>query len=148
MKNSLLILLVSSCLIFAGCSKQKWLSQDELFEKKKECLSYKNAIENAITQTLSERILQRDDYTHTEYLDEIFFSPAKNSCLYSVSITEIQSWNNCTFHKIRDFFSVNQVEIWTYLELIKDESWFMTDKCDFWASEEKYQKVLKELKWE
>lgn len=49
------------------------LNDEKFFEKKKECNSYRSDIE---------RILEKDILSRNS-LDEIFYSPSLNSCLYS-----------------------------------------------------------------
>ncbi len=55
------------------------VSADALFEKKQECASYRPAIE----KKLAELNFQNENIVTTNHLDEIWFSPSMNTCLYS-----------------------------------------------------------------
>lgn len=55
------------------------VSADALFEKKQECASYRPAIE----KKLLELNFQNENVVTTNHLDEIWFSPSMNTCLYS-----------------------------------------------------------------
>lgn len=55
------------------------VSADALFEKKQECASYRPAIE----KKLEELNFQNENIVTTNHLDEIWFSPSMNTCLYS-----------------------------------------------------------------
>jgi hypothetical protein len=68
MKYFLITILVSS-FILTGCSQQKWLSQSELFDKKKECANHRNTVEERCSNETSCQI------------KEIFYSPKMNSCI-------------------------------------------------------------------
>ncbi len=55
------------------------MSTDALFEKKRECASYRSTIE----KKLSDLNFQNENVVTTHFLDEIWFSPSMNTCLYS-----------------------------------------------------------------
>lgn len=55
------------------------VSADDLFKKKQECASYRPAIE----KKLLELNFQNENVVTTNHLDEIWFSPSMNTCLYS-----------------------------------------------------------------
>lgn len=55
------------------------ISADALFEKKQECASYRPAME----KKLAELNFQNENVVTTNHLDEIWFSPSMNTCLYS-----------------------------------------------------------------
>lgn len=91
MKKIVIISLILWVILLWGCSKNQesqepqnsnTLSKAELFDKKKECASY----EEQIKQTISERnkLFETDPSKSYEKLQEIFYSPEKNSCLYIV----------------------------------------------------------------
>ena len=160
------ILFLSSCSIdwndekdakIAELEKQvtelKNVSNPLIFERQKECLTYKSEIEKSITWinvawTEWREKFWRDDYTHDESFNELFYSPRKNSCLYSTVVTEIQDWKNCTFFKIYDHLSWNSSELWMYLEFIKNDEWWIEDTCDYVASKNAYMNAVKEFQWE
>lgn len=77
MKKILVVALIAlSLLIALGFKAYEKNRIEESFEKKKVCASYKNSIEKKLeTQSIKDVTIFR--------LDEIFFSPARNSCLYS-----------------------------------------------------------------
>jgi hypothetical protein len=66
-------------LIFiTGCSTTNKISQSELFEKKQECSSYKDKMN-----------IQLSGFSNLGNffeIDEIFYSPVKNSCLYTAKV--------------------------------------------------------------
>lgn len=116
------------------------------FERMKECQWYSSEIMKKIPQ--NEAIYQHRDYVHSEKLTDVFYSPIRNSCLYSVTVTEIQSWKVCEFNKIYDYLSYGQDEVWHYLEFKKDEKGLITDECDSIASAKSYSNAVIALKWQ
>ena len=78
MKKFLLIFALIWVLVLTWCSMQKWLSKDELFEKKKECASYKEWLQNEINKLQNE--VEKANGYYLETIVEIFYSPTKNSC--------------------------------------------------------------------
>lgn len=161
MKKYIPILIITS-LLLSGCSidwndsKDKRIAELEKqtkaisFEKQKECLWYEQNIKDAIANRLKGRIYQDNErYTHQEELFDIFYSPIKNTCLYSVLVIEkFKNWKVCKNYTVYDFLSRNQNEVWMYLGLKKDKNWDASDECDWLETELEYQKGLKELKWE
>lgn len=139
------LVLFSSCSIDWNWEKDKKIAElekkleDKFFDKKKECLSYKEEILKQLNETAS--IYQNRNYTHTESLKEIFYSPTLNSCVYTTFVKENQDWVECEFFKSYDYLSVNN-DLWIYLEF---KDW---KECDFTASWKKYDADIKELKWE
>ncbi len=55
------------------------MSADALFEKKQECASYRPAIE----KKLAELNFQNENVITSNHLDDVWFSPSMNTCLYS-----------------------------------------------------------------
>jgi hypothetical protein len=88
-KNLLLL-----SLLLAGCDVGD-LSMDEEFEKKVMCAEYKDEIEKSLEE------YNYDTATSVTllFLDEIFYSPTQNSCLYSAwgSITVFSDSMNEVF---------------------------------------------------
>ena len=110
MKKLLIVSLLLCGIVLGWCSLQKWLSQDELFEKKQECLSYQtNILEN----------INRGDI-----LMQIFYSPKINSCLYITK--NVISINDTTYY-IYDYFEnvlVSSTHFYETLEKkIKELKW-------------------------
>jgi PBP1b-binding outer membrane lipoprotein LpoB len=58
---------------------EKKLSDSDIFKKKQECVSYSPNIEKKI----KELDFRNENIVVTNMLDEIWFSPSRNSCLYS-----------------------------------------------------------------
>lgn len=59
--------------------QKKSLSADELFEKNNKCLDYKTAIE----KELEKDVLNTEKAFGFDRLDELFYSPVTNSCMYA-----------------------------------------------------------------
>ena len=113
-KKFLLPLLLLS-VILAGCGKQ-WLSQEQLFQKKQECASYKEKIEKDIKEKYRSA---SPSLSLSASLDEIFYSPIRNSCLYTVIISsswtpKFRSWQVETKKVIMDYFANQQ--LWEWIE--------------------------------
>jgi len=146
--KKLLIPIILATFLLAGCTSQKAkLTDDQLFEKKQECNKYKDEIQKVIDNSLI-----RDDDEYFSYqvrLKEIFYSPVKNSCLYSVYHIETRKSNpsdSCGSYTIQDFLA-NDTIVWAYLEveLAPDNK---TINCLWDKTDEVYNKALKELKGE
>lgn len=73
MKKHLLLLLVFLMFFISGCSSTSKLSQNELFEKKQQCESYKSQMETDAQKHYWEIYI---------WVINIFYSPKRNSCLY------------------------------------------------------------------
>lgn len=115
MKKLLLISLVLSGILLKGCSQQKWLSQDELFEKKQECISYKDKMNIQVIQLID------SDFE----VNEIFYSPIKNSCLYTAKVKywiKINDFtDNSLYTAVIDYFNNTIIEntfweIWEFID--------------------------------
>lgn len=65
---------------------------EDVFKKKQECASY----HSNIRIKLSELDFQNEKIAVTNYLDEIWFSPSQNTCMYSV----IEFWEDLKENKI------------------------------------------------
>lgn len=73
MKKHLLLLLIFSIFFVSGCTSTSKLSQDQLFEKKQECESYKSQME---------KDAQKYYWEIYVWVTNIFYSSKRNSCLY------------------------------------------------------------------
>lgn len=142
----LLFLIISSLIILWGCSTTNKLSQDELFQKKQECIKYERDIQKDIEKVNLWWKNESGVWQHSESLSEIFYSPAKNSCLYSVRVEEskkssylIPAWN-CTFYKIYDF-----LHKWDGIVYLESE---IEIGCNYEKTLEKYNQALKQFKSE
>ena len=125
----------------AWCSQK--LSQDELFEKKKECASYKNIIEKEIEE--------RNFWNQVERLESIFYSSTKNTCMYyvnwSVNYTT-QKWGpqSREWQRVYDYFT-KEVVLRTPVSCKNyegDNIWYIIWSC----LEDNFDEKLQELKWE
>lgn len=116
-------------LLLSACSFN-WDNKEELFQKKQECLKYRNEV-----------IKIFEGQSSWKFLDEIFYNPELNTCLYSFKTnTEIGVYD---YLANKTLFSTSDLS--TCLEIYKnnDENLKICDKA--------YNNVLekiKELKWE
>lgn len=140
MKKFLPILLATS-LLLSACGIG-WNNKEDLFQRKQNCLKYKNEISKTIKDRINTLAQWKDKYTHEEDFLEVFYSPIKNSCLYAVRVTEVQDGLTCVDYQIHDYLSSSLVNM--YLEMKKNNP----NECDTTATEVKYYQALKELKWE
>ncbi len=89
MKNLILLLIplifLTSCTIDWNDEKDKKILelekqiQDDTFKKKQECTKYIPTLENKIKE--KEKNLNVDGDFYHETIDEIFYSPAKQTCI-------------------------------------------------------------------
>lgn len=106
------LLCILATFILAGCSQQQWLSQDEVFEKKQECSRYKDKMNIQVSGF--------SNLGNFFEVDEIFYSPVKNSCLYTA---KVKNWEqisieieNSNYAAIIDYFNNVVIES-TFSEL-------------------------------
>lgn len=133
-------------LIFlGGCTTTNKLSQADLFQKKQECAKYQDVIKKEI-QDYNDQIRQIEqsqwiNMKHSRILWELFYSPIKNSCLYSIYlIEETAKWDTINWYKMKDFFDKGYEENF----IMQDEN----GNWDIYGGYTSYQNRLKELKWE
>ena len=116
-KKIMVISLLVGSIVLAGCVQQKWLSQDELFEKKKECANYQNEMKQSMKNYISKSTLWQDideDIKNKKirlYLRDVFYSKKTNSCLYAFNKAEdkmqdIESYIEITYY-IVDYLNNN-----------------------------------------
>lgn len=134
MKKLIVIAIFSTVSVFlSGCFNSKWLSDSEVFEKKKECANYD--IKKDIEQNWW-------SYSKKYTIDEIFYSPKRNTCIWLVSL-----------------YSDNWIDKWLYDILQKD--WFLNvvlddlGNCWYWDDDvkalciknsEKFSKTVESLR--
>ena len=140
MKKILLIFLLVCGISLAGCSKERQLSQDELFEKKQECLKYKDQSEKKSYE------LSHIGATDTKFLT-IFYSPIKNSCLYAwharnsdKNFSDTSNWS-FEYYQINDVFTNEKIRAWT--NYLTGHLWWFGG----WL-ESVYNNEIKKLQWE
>lgn len=142
MKKLLIVSLLLCGIVLGWCSLQKWLSQEELFEKKQECAKYKNNIEDIIQQKCEEYSSPNIEHMNC-YLEEIYFNPKSNSCEYSWywNYYQFTDWN------IRDdSSSERRYYVYDYLsskEIYSNVCGKSDYQCNTLA-----KKIIKEIKWE
>jgi hypothetical protein len=137
MKKIIWILLIWTFL-FSACSKE-----DDLFKKKQECAKYENSV----------RTWAKDYnlFFHSN-LEEIFYSPTKNTCIWVIS----QNSPEFEWHKVFTVFDLlnsNKRLFWDFFwscgeDIIVGKSWNKYLKSDCLKNESEYVQMLKELKWE
>lgn len=134
MKNFLLIVILAFAVVLTWCSEKT--SQEDLFEKKQECISYKDNLQNEINSDIER--LEGMWYYSTQFIKEIFYSLKEDSC-FAVTYKKSTSddWNVFSDNKI--------INLLTNEEIIYDET--ISNKRDENRILEFNQK-LKELKWE
>ena len=108
------------------------MDQDDLFEKKQECVSYKDEIEKEIKNEI-EKVNWKPlkQLGVLIYVKDIFYSPQRNSCLYIYN--NQNNWFSNYF--LVDYFTKEFI-IW-YGETISSTGYIS-----------KFNKTVQELKWE
>ena len=147
MKKFISISLLLSVLFLYGCStKNNWLTADQLIAKQQECASYKDAIQKQVDEHPIRRTNQLESYTSS--LKEIFYSPVKNSCLYStyyVLTKKSDATYTCGTYVIQDWANNGTVGIYVEAEESASNKTFT---CLWAKTDAVYNKAVKELKWE
>lgn len=165
------VFLLSSCSIDWNDEKDKRISEVEkqnmelksqlnivIFEKQKECLTYNQEISNLLKMVVDMKAsfgLQKYDEFDSEILEDIFYSPKHQSCLYSVKKLKMY-WKNeaigegtCESYYVYDFLTQSHR---TFIEAIHPEfvevPWTTTMKCDNSNVTQKYKTLLKQLWWD
>lgn len=83
------IIIWTSILLLSWCNSYKTqtdTTKDELFEKRKECITYKISLEKDIKKRIQEYNTDKKNYN--EYIEEIFYSKKENSCFGVTDIFE------------------------------------------------------------
>ena len=133
-----LVFVLSGCSIDWNWEKDEKIVElekqlnDDIFEKNKECLSYKNDILSEIERSN----LIKVNYRIIENLEDIFYSPLKNTCIYTTYNTS----SSCSWYIIYNYFSVKQ-----FLEDVVYED---NSICNYMKTNQLYIDRIKELKWE
>jgi len=96
MKKFLSISLLLSMLFLYGCSTSDKLTANQLFEKKQECTNYQDQMKEDLAKRYPADIIDQN-----LYVDEIFYSPQKNSCLYHAELVS----GDTHLHHIIDFLT-------------------------------------------
>lgn len=82
MKKLFIVSIILLSLTLVWCSQNK-LSQDELFEKKQECLWYKENLEEIIKK--NELYAEKEWWRYDGKIKEIFYSKKENTCIWIIS---------------------------------------------------------------
>lgn len=104
-----LLLWVLGLAILAGCAQQG-LSQSELFEKKQECIKYKEGLQKEIDKEVK-RVENFWDWSYeSDVITEIFYSNKENTCFALTSETMILSnGNQFNYSKIINLLTNEEV---------------------------------------
>ncbi len=132
--KKLLVLSFLGILILAWCSKQG-LSENELFEKKQECAGLQNAMLEQLQSKdrFKEQFIGEDNTKSEVYVKEVFYSPIRNSCLY----TSDQSAGISRIFQMHDYFSK---------EVVYEEACEIIDEDIFTTCEQKFLTKIQEFK--
>ncbi len=109
---------------------KKW-KENDLFNKKKECLKFKSEIITSLKET--------------ENLDELFYSPKKNSCISR--ITNFWKLEKVILNDVLTGEALEANFNYSCVNLNKENSYYeLWDIC--YKQAEKFELYIKELKWE
>lgn len=144
----LLTTLLTSCSIDWNDEKNKKITslQQENLELKsllknfttprnQECWKSKEVIEKQIQENLIKYM--GGNFEHDEKLVELFYSPVKDSCLYSVYTKELERGRECNFHKIYNLSDGSELGMYSVDTEVR---------CDPIASNNAYISNLKKFK--
>lgn len=141
MKNFLIPVLLFSFIFLWWCSQNQATGQqpivntmtaDQLFQKKKECASYRDEIQKDIDKNYW---LESD--RANLHLTEIFYSSKRNSCLYVVYAI-VKWWSK--MEDIYDYFTKEDI-----FSFMSQSDW---TQSEWWQRQADFDQQLKELKWE
>lgn len=133
MKRAVITVVLLTSVLLAGCTEQKkWLSQDELFKKKQECITYKTSLQEEIDKKT--QMLWKADILYTETIDEIFYSIAENSCFAVTYVVTSINW---------DYIHKN-----TIINLLSNERDDYGDEGGAINSTALFSERMRRLKWE
>lgn len=142
MKKLLIITLLLCAIVLGWCSLQKWLSQDEIFEKKQECAKYRNELEKRNEQFNYSWNDQNWPYENSSIIDQIFYSPTQNSCLFT---------RLADFHYSSDKWGI-KVDSWFIIEdaLTHEQIWnsLPVNGDSYITYKNKFEEKIQEFKWE
>jgi len=117
------------------------VSQDELFQKNEECAKYKDKIQ--------EEIKKEHASIWNRRLESLFYSPIKNSCIYTVMSTSYPY----TSKYIKDYFTNEQ--LWGNSRITPEScdassTWDEVLKCkqDNKNKQQEIEQTIRKLKWE
>lgn len=132
--KKLLVLVLFSSLVLAGCAQQG-LSQSELFEKKQECASLQSEMLEQLQSKdwFKEQFIGEDKTKSEMYVKEFFYAPSRNSCLY----TSDNSAGISRVFQLHDFFSK---------ETIYEKSCSIVDDVEFKQCEQQFINEIQKLK--
>lgn len=83
MKKLFILSMILLSLTLVWCAQNK-LSQDELFNKKQECLTYKDNLQKDIDK--DKLYMETNGWSYSARIKEIFYSPVDNTCIGVVGI--------------------------------------------------------------
>ena len=143
MKKFMIIWLgLFTIIMLTGCNKSS-SNENNVFQKNQECAKYKDKIEEEII---------KDSYgIWNDKLDIIFYSPIRNSCIYTVKGSSYPYFGEY----IKDSFTNEKLDDWGRISLESCDATFKDDtkgldKCkqDNINSQKEIEQKIKELRWE
>lgn len=100
------ITFLSGCAFNSSPSKQ--VVNEDLFSKKKECAKLQNEIEARIKRDYNGDIGNGD--TQFAQFDKIFYSPQRNTCMYTMQISAYINSDLYETHNLMDAFTNEKIE--------------------------------------
>lgn len=98
-----------------GCATTNKISQDELFQKEQECISYKDTIQKELWEN---------------YLMDVFYSPTRKGCVYVSNI-------------VNNIWGIIEIKDYLTNESISTRTWLTQEHCNSISNEKDMLKCSK-----
>lgn len=146
MKKLLLVSILFYFLLLTWCSQQDAsLSKSELFDKKKECAGYSNQMKDYVDDQYN---WEDVGVSQTSYIKDIFYSPVRNTCMYTITTTSISNLRSNGGILVIDFFTKEVIlNITDYCSMREDELSEWKD-CKVFSTYLDGMEELRRIKWE